>query len=120
MFWIYTLIFSIIMLFITLLFKNNGKSLIWTPDGLKQHIVSLKVFREMLIEFIKTGQINLFTWNIGNGYDLFSNFTYYVLGDIASYICILFPENKIELAYNTAIIIRMYSVRNSIFSLLQI
>ena len=64
--------------FMIYIFAKNNKSFIWQSDGLKQHIITLKYFRTLLIQFIKTGSISIFTWNIGNGLDLFANLAYYI------------------------------------------
>lgn len=109
-FLIYTLIFGIIELFLILVFKKYDKQFIWNADGLDQHIVNLKYFRELLLEFLKTGHLSTFTWNVGAGFNLFSNFAYYLFGDFFSYLTIFFSEDKIELAYNMLIVIRMYFI----------
>lgn len=106
---IYTGLFSIISLFLIVIFKKYDKSFIWNnPDGLEQHIISLRYFRTLLIDFIRTGDFSTFTWNIGLGIDMFGNLAYYIFGDIFSYISILFPTNKIETLYSVLVIVRMY------------
>lgn len=106
---IYTALFGIVALFLVLIFKKHGKSFIWNnPDGLEQHIISLRYFRTLLIEFIRTGDFSTFTWNIGLGFDMFGNLAYYIFGDIFSYISILFPTSKIEILYSVLVVVRMY------------
>lgn len=97
--------------FILSIFKLYNKSFIWNnPDGTLQHIVNLQYFRSLLINFIKTGQISTFTWNIGLGMDMFANIAYYAIGDIFSYFAIFFPTKLIEDVYTLLVITRMYFV----------
>lgn len=109
-FLIYTLIFAVVEAVLIAIFRKYDKSFIWNVDGLEQHIINLKYFRELLLDFFKTGSFSTFTWNVGGGFNLFSNFAYYLFGDIFSYFSIFFAENKLELFYNIAVIVRMYFI----------
>jgi len=109
-FLIYTLLFAIIEGVLILIFKKYDKQFIWNADGLDQHIVNLKYFRELLVEFLKTGHFSTFTWNAGFGFGLFSNFAYYLFGDFFSYISVFFAENKIEFVYSLLVVVRMYFI----------
>lgn len=109
-FLLYTLIFFILELVLILIFRKYNKQFIWSEDGIRQHIVNLKYFRELLLEFLKTGSLSMHTWNAGLGFDLFSNFSYWILGDFFSYVCVLFSEDKIEFLYNLLIVVRMYFI----------
>ena len=105
----YTILFAVIIAFLISILKKYGKSFIWNgPDGLTQHVVNLQNFRQLLIDFIKTGKVSTFTWNIGTGFDMFGNLAYYCFGDIFSYISVFFPKSKIEVLYNILIVMRMY------------
>ena len=107
---IYTGLFAIIVGFICYIFMKNGKEFIWHTDGLKQHIVTLEYFRNLLITFIKTGEFSTFTWNIGFGLNMFGNFAYYIFGDIFSYISIFVSETSVETLYSILIFVRVYFV----------
>lgn len=107
----YTAFFSVIALFLISIFKQYNKGFIWNEiDGLEQHVTNLRYFRSLLVEFIKTGNFSTFTWNIGLGFDMFSNLAYYILGDIFSYSAILVPTSKIEILYSILVIVRMYFI----------
>ena len=54
--------------------------------------------------------ISTFSWNIGIGSDVISEFSYYIIGDPFAYISLLFPMSKLEFAYNFLIILRMYFI----------
>lgn len=107
---IYTGIFIIISLVIVSIFDKYNKSFIFTTDGARQHIITLRYFRSLLVELIRTGSISGFTWAINNGMDLFSNFAYYIIGDIFSYISIFFPTKSVESLYSILVIVRMYFI----------
>ncbi len=106
----YTIIFGILIGFMIFIFSNLGKNFIMEGDGVKIHISNLAYFRELLIKFIRTGKLSTFTWYIGNGFDVFSNFAYFIFGDFFSYIAILGRTKDIEIMYNIITIIRIYFV----------
>lgn len=108
---LYSILFIAIMGLICWIFIANGKEFIWNnSDGLTQHFVNLRYFRQLLVNFIRTGNLSAFTWNIGLGIDLFSNLNYYITGDIFSYFSILFPTKNVESLYSILIIVRMYFI----------
>lgn len=106
----YTLIFGILAGFLILIFKQYGKSLVWESDGLRMHLVNLRYLRELLINFIRTGHLSTFTWTIGAGMDLFSNWSYYITGDIFSYLAVLVRTKDTTILYSFLVILRMYCV----------
>lgn len=106
----YTAFFTVIVAFLIYIFLKNNKSFIWGEDGLNQHIVTLSYFRELLINFIKTGDFSTFTWNIGNGFNMYGNFAYYIFGDIFSYFSILVPSQYIEYFYSVMVVVRMFFI----------
>ena len=106
----YTAFFTVIVAFLIYIFLKNNKSFIWGEDGLNQHIVTLSYFRELLINFIKTGDFSTFTWNIGNGFNMYGNFAYYIFGDIFSYFSILVPRQYIEYFYSVMVVVRMFFI----------
>lgn len=106
----YTAFFTLIVAFIIYIFVKNNKSFIWGEDGLNQHIITLSYFRELLINFFKTGDFSTFTWNIGNGFNMYGNFAYYIFGDIFSYFSVLVPSKYIEYFYSVMVVVRMYFI----------
>ena len=107
---IYTFIFVFLSLILYCTFRLNGKTIIWNEDGIFQHVVNLKSFRELLINSIKTNTFNTFTWKSGLGMDLYSNYAYYILGDPFSYLSILVPAKKVFSLYTFLVILRLYFV----------
>lgn len=106
---IYTILFTILSFLIYYIFLKTGKSFIWQEDGLKQHFAILYNFNETIRNAFTNG-ISLFSWETGLGLDVIGQYSYYILGDPFAYLSLLFPMNKLELAYNLLIIIRMYFV----------
>ncbi len=109
-FFIYTMLFTGIALFLIMIFKKYGKSFIWNGDGLEQHIINLRHFRMLIVNFIRNGSFSTFSWNVGLGIDLFGNFAYYVFGDFFSYLSVLVSTSKVEILYSFLVIVRMYCV----------
>lgn len=107
---IYSAFFALIMAFMIYIFLKYKKSFIWNVDGLNQHMVTLTYFRELLINFIKTGELSTFTWNIGNGINMYGNLAYYIFGDIFSYFSIFVPSNYLEYFYSAMVIVRMFFI----------
>ena len=100
----YTLSFGIIMSFICLFFIKRHINFIWLEDGLNQHFITLNYFKSILENLT----FNTFTWKIGFGMDMFSNLSYYIIGDIFSYISILVPKNLLKYLYFILVPIRLY------------
>lgn len=104
----YSLIFAIVSLFFSFIYYQNHKLLLWQDDGFQQHVINLTSFREFLINFFKTGKIDSFYFNIGAGMDMFSNYAYYITGDIFSYTSIFLPASKMPLLYSALYFVRLY------------
>ena len=78
----------------------HGKSLISRYDALQQHIVAIKNIR-VIIENIFNGSFtfaDFWSWNIGIGADQFQIYSYYGMGDIFTYIGLLFKDYDISFA----------------------
>lgn len=67
-------------------------------------------FREIVINFLNTGKVNFFTWDIFLGTDTFINYLYLMLGDILSYSCLFFPESSLDTLYIILIFIRLFFI----------
>ena len=93
-------------------FYKYNRSFIWQVDGFGQHFAILYNFNETIRNSIHNlGQgVSTFSWNIGIGSDIISEFSYYIIGDPFAYISLLFPMDKLEFAYNFLILLRMYLV----------
>lgn len=107
---IYTMIFIIIFSLYYIVFLQEGKTLIWSGDGINQHFSILYDFNEMIRNFIKDPSAGFpeWSWNIAYGSDVIGAYSYYVIGDPFSYLSLLFPLNKLEFAYNLLIVLRLY------------
>lgn len=102
---LYTMLFAIICGLSFYSFIKLGKSFVWNPDGIQQHYAILYDFNRM----IKNG-FKLFSWNMGLGLDVISQYSYYILGDPFAYMSLLFPMKYLGQAYHFLIILRMYCV----------
>lgn len=107
----YTATFLLVAFFVYGTYFITGHSLIWRLDGANQHLPLLIDFRRMLINFIKHPGINFlpgWSWHMGLGSSSFPIYTYYLLGDIFSYLIILFPASQVVFAYQFLIVLRLY------------
>ena len=82
---LYTLVFGVIAGFIYYQFAGNGKSLVWSHDGIPQHLNSLAYYGRYLREVLHTifveHKLELPMWdmNIGYGSDILTTLHYYCL-----------------------------------------
>jgi len=106
---IYSLLFGILVFLIYYIFIKTGKSFIWEDDGLKQHFAILYDFNLNMRNIFRDG-FSFFLWNAGLGLDVIGQYSYYILGDPFAYLSLLFPMDKLEVAYNVLVIARMYFI----------
>ena len=109
----YSLIFLLLTYLLLSIFIKYNKSFVWinvSNDGLDQHLINLYYFKQLFTNFLNTGQINIFNWNIGYGIDMFANFAYYIFGDFLSYIALITKTENLNILYNILIIMRLYLV----------
>lgn len=109
----YSLLFGFFVGIILIIFKIYDKSFVWvnvSNDGLDQHLVNLHLFKNLLLDFFKTGNLATFTWQIGYGMDMFANYAYYVFGDFLAYLVVFIPDKLIPNFYNFLVIARLYLV----------
>lgn len=109
---LYTIVFSILMLLFCILFLLKNKTMIWVGDGIYQHYSILYDFNEKFRSLIKypLNGFSQWSWAIGYGSDVIGTYAYYVLGDPFAYLSLLVPMNKLPLAYNFLIVLRLYFV----------
>ncbi|EDX41725.1 YfhO family protein [Limosilactobacillus reuteri] len=106
----YTILFIFLALCIFGTYLVTGHTFILSKDALNQHLPLLAKYREALISFFHHPRLNFWSWQMGLGSDTFQVYSYYTIGDIFSYLALLFPAAKITLAYQVINIIRMYCV----------
>ncbi len=113
-FTIYTLIMFLMCFVVFSYFIIRGKSLIWREDGLFQHYISLRYYRNYIIEilnniFIKHEfLIPMWDFTIGQGSDIITTLHYYVIGDPLTLLSVFFKPKNIEICYVVLIILRLY------------
>lgn len=105
----YTLLFIFLALCIFGTYLITGHSFIWTKDALNQHLPLLAKYRAAVIQFLQhPGKLNFWSWQFGLGSDTFQVFSYYNIGDVFSYLALLFPASKITTAYQCISVLRLY------------
>lgn len=111
---LYTIAFSAISLFLYAFFYLNGKSLIWSHDGVPQHVNSLayygKYLRDILYALTTEHKLSIPMWDmhIGYGSDILTTLHYYVIGDPLTLFSAFVPAEKIEILYEVLIFVRIY------------
>lgn len=111
---LYTLVFGIISFFIYYQFAGNGKSLVWSHDGIPQHLNSLAYYgrylRKALYTVFVEHKLELPMWdmNIGYGSDILTTLHYYVIGDPLTLLSVFVPADKTEILYEVLIFLRIY------------
>lgn len=106
----YTILFIFLALCIFGTYLVTGHTFILSKDALNQHLPLLAKYREALVSFFHHPRLNFWSWQMGLGSDTFRVYSYYTIGDIFSYLALLFPAAKITLAYQVINVIRMYCV----------
>ena len=113
-YFLYTLAFAGIALFLYMRFWLNGKSLVWSHDGVPQHLNSLayygKYLREILYTLFVKHKLSVPMWdlNIGYGSDILTTLHYYVIGDPLTLLAVFFKASQTELLYEILIFLRIY------------
>lgn len=114
----YFLLYSTIMLILGVLvflpFLQEKRSLVWIPDALDQHLVTLQYHAAWLKDTVRTlfttGQFNpaMYDFNIGVGGDIFTSLSFYTIGDPLNIFSVFVPENQIETFYIFMIFLRLF------------
>ena len=111
---LYTVVFAAISLFVYSYFYLNGKSLIWSHDGVPQHINALAYYGEYLRNVLKNFAVNhkfsfpMWDMNIGYGSDILTTLHYYVIGDPLTLFSVFVPRKNTEILYEILIFVRIY------------
>ena len=111
---LYTLAFFAVALALYLKFFANGKSLVWSHDGVPQHLNSLayygKYLRKVLHTLFIEHKLSLPLWDmhIGYGSDILTTLHYYVIGDPLTLLSVFVPASKTEALYAFLIFLRIY------------
>ena len=110
----YTLLALFFFAFITAIFYGNGKSFVWSSDGLKQHYTALAYYGNYLRSILKnilvehTFEIPMWDLHIGYGSDILTALSYYVMGDPVNLLSVFVPERFTEYLYGFLIFLRIY------------
>ena len=113
-FLLYTIVFLFISAFIYSYFYFNGKSVIWSHDGVPQHVNSLSYYGEYLRGILKTlfveHKLTIPMWDmhIGYGSDILTTLHYYVIGDPLTLSSVFVPAEYTEILYTVLIFVRIY------------
>lgn len=108
---IYSMAFFITALFCYVLFIINGVSFLKfgssNVDGLTQTYPAYVAIRHMIQGLFAGKGIDAWNWSLGLGGDTFEYFGSKLLNPL-TYLVILFPDDKIDLGYSVATVLRQY------------
>lgn len=108
----YSLLFIMIAACIFGSYLIFGHTFILNRDALNQHLPLMVKYRQTVLEFLRHPfhAHQVWSWQMGLGTDTFQVYSYYTLGDVFSYLALLFPVHKMTMAYQVILILRMYCV----------
>lgn len=113
-FLIYTVIMAVVGVLVFLPFLKEKRSLVWIPDALDQHLVTLRYYAQWLQDIVKTlfttGRLDpvMFDFQLGVGGDVFTGLSFYTIGDPINLLSVFVPVKYIELFYIFTIFLRIY------------
>ncbi|MHC9533118.1 YfhO family protein [Dellaglioa sp. L3N] len=89
-----------------------GYSLIQSHDPAEQHLPILENYRNLLGTYLQHPfqPLTMWSWKLGLGADQFQIFAYYIIGDIFSYVSLLFPSSSVITVYQFTLILRLFCV----------
>lgn len=105
----YLLLFIMIGGAIFLPYWVTDTTLIWSHDGLKQHLPALITWHDTLRNLVLHHQWpNLWQAHQGFGQDYFQTYAYYVMGDIFTYPSLFFKESALGTYYSVSVLLRLF------------
>ncbi|WP_251546444.1 YfhO family protein [Limosilactobacillus caecicola] len=108
----YTLLFIVLAACIFGSYLVFGRTFILNRDALNQHLPLMVKYRAAVLDFLRHpfSAHQAWSWQMGLGTDTFQVYSYYTLGDVFTYLSLLFPASKMTLAYQIILVVRMYCV----------
>lgn len=106
----YSLLFLIAALFVYGTYYITGHALIWHLDGANQHLPLLQHYQKVLKAFLSHPfkPLEQWSWHLGLGGDTFSVYSYYLIGDVFTYLVLFFKQSQLVWAYQLLIMMRLY------------
>ena len=93
---------SLLVLFISFFMMSpyllNQMPLTYGTDIKPQWFEFYTEFKNLMIQFLETKQLPFYSWNLFLGNNFFASKSYYLMGDIFSYIGLLIPLNFFDVA----------------------
>lgn len=113
-YFIYTIAFALLSVFIFSFYYLNNKSLIWDADGIKQHYNTFvywgRYLKSIAENFFHTGNLDIpmYDFTLGYGADVLTTLHYYVIGDPLNLIAAFTPIACMETVFCFLIVLRLY------------
>lgn len=93
-----------------IIFTLNGRTLIWSTDGIRQVYTTMSYISEHIRTFIATGRLtfDMMDFSLGQGMDVLSSMCFYGLTDPINLLSALTTGDGMEFMYAVAIGVRVY------------
>lgn len=114
---LYTVIFLSLLPIVFYPFIQEGKTFVWSTDGISQHYPSLIHYGQVLRDFISGKGFAMMDFSIGLGFDTITTLHYYILGDPVGLLAVFATPSNSILVYGILVILRMYLAGLSFMSL---
>ncbi len=105
---IYTIAFLLLLPLLLLQFIREGKTFVWWPDGLYQHLPMLVYYGGLLRDFLLGHGFALMDFRLGLGFDTITTLNYYVLGDPITLFSVFVTKENSVFLYGLLILLRFY------------
>ena len=116
---LYTCTFLLLLPVIFFPFLSEGKSFIWSPDGLDQHYPALLYYGKLLRGILSGQNFPMIDFKIGLGFDTITTMNYYVLGDPISLLTVFMTPQNSVFFYGFLILVRLYLAGISFMALMK-
>lgn len=109
LFFLFTVIFLITLIFSYFPFFLFNRSLLWNTDGFLQHYETISQLRRAVSQFFSGEGFSFWSWNIGLGADTIGAMAY-VFFDPFKLIAAAFPERYTDIGYTVSTLIELYAI----------
>ena len=112
--WCYSGLYCLLVIICFGHFWFNGKSLVWSGDGIAQHYKALLYFSKWMRAIIRNIlhnhmlEVPTFSMSFGLGSDLFTTLQYYAIGDPFNLLSVLVPSRFMVYYYEFMVLLRLY------------
>lgn len=109
LFFLFTILFLITLIFSYFPFFLFNRSLLWNTDGFLQHYETISQLRRAVSQIFSGKGFSFWSWNIGLGADTIGAMSY-VFFDPFKLIAAAFPERYTDIGYTVSTLTELYAI----------